>query len=173
MTIKGLADRVGVTKTAIRKRMDEAFRANYVTLNADGSLDISESGCEVIENSFRKPAETLQKQAETSENKFAETAENKVSAELVALLREQLSDKDKEIEKIRSDYEERISEYKQQLDVKDKQIERTQAMISVVLPKRKLRKLQNNQSNVFIEGEIENTKKGFFARLFGRKKDNV
>ena len=64
MTVKQLADSLGVTKTAIRKRFTEDFRANHLQTTANGVIIISDEGCKLI-------AETLQ----TTANQIPQTAE--------------------------------------------------------------------------------------------------
>ena len=87
-TVKQLADELGVSKTAIRKRMDSDFRANYVQTTENNVLIISEIGCEII-------AKTLK----TSENQIPQTTENIVSDNsMILFLQEQLREKDKQIE---------------------------------------------------------------------------
>ena len=57
-TIKELADELGVSKTAIRKHMNEDFRAAH-TENLPGNvIGIDEDGCKLIAESLRKPPET-------------------------------------------------------------------------------------------------------------------
>lgn len=90
-TIKELADELGVSKTAIRKHMDEDFRAAH-TENLPGNvIGIDEDGCKLIAESLRKPPKT-------TENQFAETTGNQSSQDEVAFLREQLRAKDRQIE---------------------------------------------------------------------------
>lgn len=74
MTIKQLADSIGVSKTAIRKRIDDSFRDSYTAFNNAGMILISDEGCKLLMDGFRKQAETKEKFAETK-NKFAETKE--------------------------------------------------------------------------------------------------
>lgn len=52
-TIRNLADELGVTKAAIRKRFNEDFRAKYITIDDNGTLFISDDGCEIIKKSVR------------------------------------------------------------------------------------------------------------------------
>ena len=90
-TIKELADELGVSKTAIRKHMDDDFRATH-TENLPGNvIGIDEDGCKLIAESLRKPQKT-------TGNQFSETTGNQSSQEEVAFLREQLRVKDRQIE---------------------------------------------------------------------------
>ena len=93
-TIKELADELGVSKTAIRKRLDDDFRAKHTEISSENVIGIDEEGCKLI-------AESLQKPLKTTENQFPETPEttaNQSSQDEVAFLREQLLAKDRQIE---------------------------------------------------------------------------
>lgn len=96
-TIKQLADELGVSKTAIRKRFTDEFKAQYVETNPDGSLQVTDAGCKLIE-------ESLQKQLRTPQTKIAETGENQslqvvvdTQKETIGLLKGQLAAKDEQI----------------------------------------------------------------------------
>ncbi len=97
MTIKQLADQLGVSKTAIRKHLTDDFRENHVETTANGTLTISPEGCKLI-------AETMERSAnlsETSENKFAETTENAANITIPLVvwnaLQAQLEEKDRQL----------------------------------------------------------------------------
>lgn len=97
MTIKQLADQIGVSKTAVRKYMDEDFRAKYTLTDGNGTITISAPGCELIAGKF-------QKTQQTTENSYAATAENSVSDDIVTILRDsidtlklQLAEKDRQL----------------------------------------------------------------------------
>ena len=88
-TIKQLAEELNVSKTAIRKRFTDEFRAKYVQTTENGMILISENGCKLI-------AETMQ----TSATQFPQPTENPVSSEdqpLLTLLKEQLTIKDEQL----------------------------------------------------------------------------
>lgn len=94
---KQIADELGVSKTAIRKRFTDEFKAQYVETNPDGSLQVTDEGCKLIEESLRKQVQTLQ-------TKFAETGENQslqavveTQKETISLLKGQLVAKDEQI----------------------------------------------------------------------------
>ncbi len=90
MRIKQLADELGVSKTAIRKRLTPEFRANHVETDENGFLIITENGCEII-------AETLK----TTANKTPEPPKTEVSSsdnDVIAFLMKQCEEKDKQIE---------------------------------------------------------------------------
>ena len=97
MTVKQLADKLNVSKTAIRKRFTDEFKAQYVETNPDGSLQVTDVGCKLIE-------ESLQKQPQTPQTKIAETGENQslqvvvdTQKETIGLLKGQLAAKDEQI----------------------------------------------------------------------------
>ena len=88
-TIKQLAEELNVSKTAIRKRFNDEFRANYVQTTENGMILISENGCKLI-------AETIQ----TNAIQFPQPTENPVSSEnqpLLTVLQEQLTIKDEQL----------------------------------------------------------------------------
>ena len=72
MTIKQLADQIGVSKTAIRKYMTAEFRKNHVETAANGVITISENGCKLLSENFRKHENV----AKTTANQFSENTEN-------------------------------------------------------------------------------------------------
>ena len=89
-TIKELADVLGVSKTAVRKHMTEAFREAHTSTTTGNIIVIDDAGCEIISESLRKPRETTEKQ-------FAETPETRFLHEEVAFLRGQLEEKDRQL----------------------------------------------------------------------------
>ena len=100
-TIKELADSLGVSKTAVRKKMDDEFRKQYVETGADGTLRISETGCAVLETCFRKPVETVAETTANTANQLPqtepETTANQGFQLVIETLREQLAAKDAQI----------------------------------------------------------------------------
>ena len=111
-TIKQLAEEFGVSKTAIRKRFSDDFKANYVETLADGSLQVSDEGCKLI-------AESLRKLPQTSQTSEVETTANQSLQETMGILTSQLAAKD-----------EQIRAQQQQLITKDEQIKMMQAQLS-------------------------------------------
>lgn len=57
LTIKNLADELGVSKTAIRKHMDDAFREEF-TIKDGNKILIKEAGAEELKNQFANQPET-------------------------------------------------------------------------------------------------------------------
>ena len=114
-TIKQLAEELGVSKTAIRKRFTDDFKAKYVETNHDGSLLVNDEGCKLIAESLRKFPQTFWKPVKTLQTpcaNFVETGENQGLQENNTVLIDQLSSKDKQIKALM-----------EQLTAKDKQIE--------------------------------------------------
>lgn len=112
MTIKALADTLGVSKTAIRKYMTPEFREAHTQTTTGNIIEIDEDGCKLI-------AETIKKPPETPENQFPETPEISGLREEIAFLREQLQAKDRQLEA-----------KDRQLEQKDKQLEAADAQIT-------------------------------------------
>lgn len=97
MTIKELADALGVSKTAIRRRMTEDFRREHVETDRNGVITISARGCELIAESMGTVPET----AESTGNQMPETGGNTgnitIPASVLAMLEEQLRQKDAQL----------------------------------------------------------------------------
>ena len=89
-TIKQLADDLKVSKTAVRRYLTNEIREQHTQISANGTIEISETGCKLIAESFRKLQETDQKQE-------PETTGNQVSVDVVSLLREELVAKNEQI----------------------------------------------------------------------------
>ena len=178
-TIKQLADEFGVSKTAIRKRFTDEFRLKYVQTTSDGSFQVSDEGCKLIAESFRKQAETIPETKQIAETKFAKTGENPglqqsldIQKETIEFLKAQLIVKD-----------EQLRAQQQQLSTKDEQIKQlTTAMENTTAALTAAQALhagtmqehltltqdQNEETNVVTEKE-ETQKRGLFKRLFGKK----
>jgi hypothetical protein len=118
-TIKQLAEEFGVSKTAIRKRFSDDFKANYVETLDDGSLQVSAEGCKLIAESLRKPQQTAQtSEVETAANQSLRVSPD-IQQETMGILTGQLAAKD-----------EQIRAQQQQLITKDEQIKMMQAQLS-------------------------------------------
>lgn len=88
-TIKQIADDLGVSKTAIRKRLTPEFKEKY-TETANGMIVVSQEGETLITQSIQKSPETLF--PETFRKQFPETTGNVSGA--FAVLQEQIRVKD-------------------------------------------------------------------------------
>lgn len=97
LTIKQLADRLGVSKTAIRKHMTPEFRGEYTETDRNGVITIDSAGCNLIAETMGKLPEFL----ETIGNKIPETPETEetitIPRSVLALLEQQLKEKDAQI----------------------------------------------------------------------------
>jgi predicted ArsR family transcriptional regulator len=154
MTIKQLADVLGVSKTAIRKYLTAEFRENYVETTANKVITISETGCKLIAESLQKSANL----AETTANQFAETTENTANITIPLVvwntLQEQLKEKDR------------------QLQEKDKQIEAlNQAVLNGQQLTDQAQRLQGNSEQKLLQLEAPGKKDNWFSRIFGRSKE--
>lgn len=112
MTIKELANALGVSKTAVRKYMTAEFRAAHTETKAGNLIVIDDEGCKLL-------AESFQKQPQTTANRLPETPANPSLREEVAFLRAQLEAKDRQLEA-----------KDRQLEQKDKQLESRDAQIA-------------------------------------------
>lgn len=112
MTVKQLADSLGVSKTAVRKRLSDDFRQSYVSI-VDGVLEISDDGCKLIAETIanhRKPfvestENTTENIPETNAHDcklFAETADNHYDNTVINLLTTQIETKDRQIEALQT-----------------------------------------------------------------------
>lgn len=151
-TIKQLADRLGVSKTAIRRYMDEDFRCKHTETNRNGVITIDADGCNLIAESLGKVPE----QPETADNKMPETAENGENIVIPRVvwdaLQRQLDEKDRQ-----------IAEKDKQLAVKDEQI------ISLTQLTSQAQILHSKTLPQLPEGKPKESKKRFFG-LFENKK---
>lgn len=98
VTIKQAADELGVSKTAIRKYLTEDFKAQYVETTANHTLMITAEGMQKLQTF----GIGLRKLPQTFGNLQAETTANQVSAEIVAFLKAQLEEKDRQIATLQS-----------------------------------------------------------------------
>jgi len=99
-TIKQLAEEIGVSKTAIRKKMTDEVKTKF-SETIGNTVYISKEGEDIIKSSFYKRKEKL------VSDKDSETV-----SELVSILKNELSSKSK------------------QLEVKDKQISELQSLLN-------------------------------------------
>ena len=97
MTIKELADTLGVSKTAIRNHIDENFRSNHMESTAKGVFVIDPDGCKVVAALMGR----LDKLPQYSEKKFAETPETSenitIPRSVLQLMEDQLREKDEQL----------------------------------------------------------------------------
>ena len=96
-TIKQVADEIGVSKTAIRKYMDEDFKAQYTTQEGEKSpVMISDEGVEILKGKC-KGRSTENQEVETTTNQ-AETTANPAESDVISILKMELETLNKQLE---------------------------------------------------------------------------
>lgn len=170
MTVKQLADSLGVTKTAIRKRFTEDFRANHVQTTANGVIIISDEGCKLIAETLQTTANQIPQTAET----VTENAENSLLQTTIAVLREQLSEKDKQIAALTSALttsQEQVKQLTESLHDTTTALAAAQALHAGTI-KQQLTEQQANSESVSedVPHEPEQERKGLWKRIFRRDK---
>lgn len=165
MTVKQLADSLGVTKTAIRKRFTEDFRANHVQTTANGVIIISDEGCKLIAETLQTTANQIPQTAET----VTANPENSLLETTIAVLREQLSEKDKQITALTSALttsQEQVKQLTESLHDTTAALTAAQALHAGTI------KQQLTDKQASCEGQPEDVpqqeRKGFFKRFFKR-----
>lgn len=94
LTIKELADELSVSKTAIRKHMDDKFRDTY-TIKKGNKILIKDEGVDLLKGQFKnQDGHVEQEREKQTTNQLATKGDNKQTA----LLAEQLEDQRKQIE---------------------------------------------------------------------------
>lgn len=149
-TIKQLADEFGVSKEAIRKKIDDEFKAAYIT-KIDGTYYISEAGCDILRE------KTAQKEPPTVGDNLATTWQQPYNALLETLQHEREMFK----------HERKILE--EQLAVKDRQIEDLNARLAA----EQALHAGTMQRSALPAGEEERKRKPSFWSRFFRKKGDV
>lgn len=94
-TIKQLADVLGVSKTYVRKHMDDDFRLQHTKTTANGVITIDPEGCKLL-------SETIGNRTENTENKVAETPTNTENQRLYDMLQGELDAKNRQIEQLQT-----------------------------------------------------------------------
>ena len=102
MTIRQLADDLGVTKAAVRKHLTPGFRADHVS-SVDGVLQIDDEGCELLRKSCGNVSGNVSgNPCERRENPAETVFGNSVSTEVISIFKEQLEAKDRQIEALQA-----------------------------------------------------------------------
>lgn len=107
-TIKQLADALGVSKTFVRRYMDEDFRLQHTATGANGVITIDPEGCKLI-------SETIGNRAETPENRLSETTANSEN-KLYEMLQAELDAKNRQIEKLQAELAKEREHSREQFD---------------------------------------------------------
>lgn len=164
-TIKQIADELGVSKTAIRKRFTDDFKSEYVETNPDGSFQVTDEGCKLLAESLRKPLQTPQ-------TKFAETSENQglrdvvdTQKEMIVLLNGQLVAKDEQIKAL----QEQVTSLQVELE-RERQHSRTQSDKLAVLADQAQQLHAADKKNLMIIDDKEKERKlSFWERRSAKK----
>lgn len=155
-TIKQIADELGVSKTAVRKKIENLGLQSSLRKNGNQF---------VIEKEQESLIKSAFSQNETKTKNANQVCENRLLLDLVSTLQKELDAKDEQLRK--KDI---------QLAEKDKQIENAQKIADQAqqlqaIAENKIKLLEQRQTSpepVNGSPSIE-SKKGFFARLFGGK----
>lgn len=124
-TIRQLADELHVSKTAIRKRMTQEFRENYVETTGNGTILISDEGCKAVAETLQPIPETPQTNSENNSGNQQTREQDSIYDALAAtieVLRNQLEAKDAQIAALNDRLSEanQITVHTQQLHGADK-----------------------------------------------------
>ena len=143
-TIKQIAEEIGVSKTAVRKKITDELKVKF-SETIGNTVYISKEGENIIKSSFSKRKEKL------VSDKDSETV-----SELVCMLKNELSSKNK------------------QLEAKDTQITELQNLLNQqqqlhLMEQKKIHLLLDNEKEeVDTQTGVSYEKKGFFTRLFNK-----
>lgn len=151
-TIKEVADMIGVSKTAIRKYMDDDFKSAYTKRDGEKSpVIISDEGVSILREKC-KGKTTANQEVETTANPEKDDLFSILKAEM-ATLNEQLKVKDQQIKE--------LTEANKNLTETNKSLtESVQAAQALNAADKKL----------LLEAT---TRKSFWSRIFGRKKQPI
>ncbi len=162
-TVKQIADEIGVSKTAVRKYMDDNFKKQYTTQEGERSpIIVSEEG-EAILKQKCKGLSPANQEPETTTNQ-AETTGNHVDSELLSILQGELETLNKQ-----------LAQKDAQLAEKDRQIqELTESNKNLSAANNKLTdSLQAAQALNAADKKLlleATSRRSLWSRIFGRKK---
>jgi len=165
-TIKQIADEIGVSKTAVRKKIPPEVRAKFAQ-TGNHVIWISSEDEKLIKSAFsdRKQGEEFAVvSGEVSANQFPQVS-GEVSAAFV-LLQEQLQVKDRQIEdltKSNTDQQQSIRELTAALENTTASLQAAQALHAGTM--------QNQLTDGEVAYKDEGKSKGFWERLFSRKRN--
>lgn len=147
MTVKQLANSLGVSKTAIRKRFNDEFRANHLQINESGILIIDDNGCKLIAETLQTTANQIPEMAQTNPERFAETPQTTANQipETVETTENMLLETLKTTITTLQQHNTLLSE---QLTIKDKQIAAQQEQIKT------LTESLSNSTTAVINGQV-------------------
>ena len=150
MTILEAAQKLGVTKTAIRKYLTDEFRERYCSSRPNGAINISSEGVALIEE--KMTANSDQKPTTNSDQK---PTGNPVSDAVIDILRRQLEEKDRQIEK----QQEQISQLTAALEHTTSSLQAAQALHAGTMQQQLLTDGAEPESEAAPESEPEPKKK--------------
>ena len=189
MTIKQLANQLGVSKTTISKAISKAISA----LGLQGELKrsgnkylLSDTQIECVKTQIEnQKSQTASEKSQTASEKSQTTSEKSQTTnqnallEVLELLNKQLSIKDDQIRA----YQEQISLLQEQIVSKDKQIEQitaamenttaaltaSQALHAGTIQRQLTEQSSNKENTGPDDPEQPKQKQGFFSKFFGKK----
>lgn len=151
-TIKQLADELGVSKTAIRKKMTDEVKTKFAE-TVSGVVYISEDGENIIKKGFLK-AKSETSVSGVSGNQFAEVSGE--FAAIIEVLQKQLAIKDIQIEQ----QQKSITELTAALENTTSSLKAAQALHAGTIQQQ------------LAAGEQQEERVGFFRRIFGGNEKN-
>ena len=155
-TIKQVADEIGVSKTAIRKYMDEDFKAQYTTQEGEKSpVMISDEGVEVLKGKC-KGRNTENQEAETAANQV-ETTANSTESDVISVLKMELETLNKQLE----------AKDKQIQDLTEANRKLTESNENITKSLQAAQALHAADSKLLLEAR---TRQSFWSRIFKKKK---
>lgn len=184
MTVKQLADSLGVTKTAIRKRFTDEFRANHLQTLENGVLVIDDDGCKLIAETLQSPTNYIPESMKTPSESVAETTTTAETALLetlqttIEMMQQQLAAKDAQ-----------IAAKDEQLSMLGKSLQDTTAALSAAQDalqsttaaltaaqalhagtiQQQLTDRSGSSGEHSEDATVEEPKRNFWQRLFGKK----
>ena len=168
-TIKELAEEIGVSKTAISKKITDTQKKNWFT-KIGNQFVISEKGQKAIKSMFE---ETRKGKSQTDKQTSSRNNANQVSDSY--FYQEQLLAKDKQIDMLQTLLKEQqtLLDQQQRLTLQtNKQIEQLQLESSKNAEENTSQKdpyVSNPATEEKKNTEISEVKEGFFSRLFNKK----
>lgn len=184
MTIKELADSLGISKTAIRKRFTDDFRAAHIRTDEKGTIYIDEQGCLEIAATAVTPTNPFAETEETAETNSGndcgnpeETAANNEEPLLeilrtsIAALQEQLAAKDEQIKAVNA----QVNALTAQIGTLTDTLQSTTAALTAAQAlhagtiQQQLTDKSGGSGEHSEDAAEEEPKRNFWQRLFGKK----
>lgn len=172
-TVKQIADEIGVSKTAVRKYMDDNFKKQYTTQEGERSpIIVSEEGEAILKQKCKglSPANRFVETPETTEKQAIQTA-NQVNTELLNILQEEL----KTLREQLSEKDSQITQKDAQIAEKDEQIKSltetnknlSAANVNLTDSLKASQALNAADKKLLLEAT---SRRSLWSRIFGRKK---